>query len=108
MDLLKPNYNILPRAGSSLGSKRNFKPEFIAKLIARAKLNSAKATAAVSKPVELTDILTSTITIFPSIAAAEKSINASQGSLHKTLQSKGGLYKKRYTIRLLPSTEESE
>jgi len=107
MDLLKPTYNILPRAGSSLG--RRHSKEAIAKMKASSliKNNSAKATTAVSKPVEVTDTLTSTTTTYPSRLAAEAALKAGNGSLNYVLKTKGKLYRKRYLIKNL-STEESE
>jgi hypothetical protein len=106
LDLLKPCYNILQKAGSSLGRRHGY--ETLVKMRKSKKINnnSIIGTAAVSKSVELTDIFTSTITILPTISAAERFISASMGSLHKALKNnKNGLYKKRYKIRLLPSKE---
>lgn len=57
--------------------------------------NTTKGTAAVSKPVEITDILTSTKTIYPSMMSAQTALKASEGSLNYVLKSKTGLYKKK-------------
>lgn len=68
--------------------------------------NTTKGTAAVSKPVEITDILTSTKTIYPSMMSLHRdqtALKASEGSLNYVLKSKTGLYKKRYKVKLLPS-----
>jgi hypothetical protein len=100
-DLLKPEYNILKKAGSNLGRKHSTESIEKMKLSKKIKNNSSFGTAAICKPVELTDILTNTVTLYPSILAAELSINASQGSLNKALKSKSGLYKKRYKINLV-------
>ncbi|CCA78105.1 related to GIY-YIG endonuclease (mitochondrion) [Serendipita indica DSM 11827] len=105
MDLLNPAYNILKKAGSALGRRHSEESIEKMKKSKKTTFNTTKGTAAVSKSVKLIDTLTSTTTIFPSISAAEKSINASQGSLHKALKSNnlGRLYKRRYQIILLPS-----
>jgi len=108
MDLFKPSYNILPRAGSSLGSKRTFKPETIAKMKASKKIknNSVIGTAAVSKPVSVTDTFTSETTVYPSRLAAEAALKAGNGSLYYVLKTQNKLYKKRYLIKNLLSEEK--
>lgn len=64
LDLLKPSYNILLKADSTLGRKHS--QASIEKMRKAKELNSntSAGTAAVSKPVEITDTLTSKTTIY--------------------------------------------
>lgn len=100
LDLLKPSYNILLKADSTLGRKHSLAS--IEKMRKAKKLNSNTfaGTAAVSKPVEITDTLTKKTTIYPSILSAEAALKAGGGSFNYCLK-KEKLYKKRYIIKLL-------
>jgi hypothetical protein len=56
------------------------------KISKKFKINTAAGTVAVFKPVVVTDTQTSTTTTYPSIKQAETALNASQGSLNKSLK----------------------
>lgn len=103
IDLLKPEYNILQVAGKKLGRMQTKEAKIKISLSKKTTYNTTKGTASLSKPVEITDILTSKKTIYPSIMSAQAALKASKGSLNYVLKSKSGLYKKRYKVTLLPS-----
>jgi excinuclease UvrABC nuclease subunit len=105
LDLLKPDYNILLKAGSTLG--RKLTPETREKLSKARKIknNTIKATAAITKPVSVTDILTSKTIVYPSMVSAQATLKAGNGSFHYCLKH-NTLYRKRYVIKLLPTPTE--
>ena len=104
INLLNPEYNILKTVGSTLGFKHREGYKEKIKISKNLKFNTAAGKVTVSKPVAVTDTLTSTTTSYPSIIQAEAALKASKGSLNKCLKTNKKLYKKRYLISLLAAT----
>jgi hypothetical protein len=101
LDTLKPDYNILPTAGSSLGFKHT--EESLAKIRKHLdKLNAEK-----SFKVEVLDTKTNNITIYDSVRKAAKAIGCDKTTImyHEKRLAKGRLdsplLKKRYTVKII-------
>jgi len=98
LDLLKPSYNILLKADSTLGRKHSQAKASIEKMrkAKELKSNTSAGTATVSKPVEIKDTLTSKTTIYPSILSAEASLKAGGGSFNYCLKKRKTIQEKIY------------
>lgn len=113
IDLLKPEYNILQIAGSSLGSKRSV--ETLAKMGAwkrsvetRAKMSVAKkgkkntAYHPNSQKIEVTDLEINQKTIYPSVREAARALNINKTSIHNSFyRNQQKPYKGRFIFRKL-------
>ena len=85
IDLLKPNYNLLKIAGSSLGYKRTEET--------RAKMSSAK-----SQKIEVLNIKTGKRTIYGSGKEASNSLGCSRSTIVQCIK-KGTLFNKIYKFQ---------
>lgn len=101
IDHLKPEYNLLQTAGSSLGFKHS--EESLAKLRNHlAKLNAEKGFK-----VEVLDTKTNTTVVYDSATKAAKALGCDKTTImyQEKRQAKGGLgsplFKKRYVIKIL-------
>lgn len=97
IDLLRPEYNILSIAGSSIGYRHS--EECLAKLKEHlSKLNSEK-----SIKVEVKDIETDTTTIYDSIRKAAIALKTTKNSIlyQETRKSVNKPFKKRYFVKIL-------
>lgn len=115
MDLLNPEYNILRKAGSSLGYKHSVESranisafhmgrkrsiEDKANISASLMGNSNGKNQPSSLKIEVTDIELNSKTIFPSIKAAARSLNIRQSSISNYLASNPtNPFKKRYLFK---------
>lgn len=123
IDLLKPEYNILPTAGSLLGFKHS--EETLEKISAskmgnsnwlgkthseqtKAKIsvtmmgNSNAKNKSQANKIEVLDLETNNTTIYDSIRAAARALNCVNSAILKNLKSKSKKpYKGRYVFRLL-------
>jgi len=91
IDLLKPRYNILPTAGSSMGY--NHSEETKAKILDSSPLRVE---------VEVLDLETNIRTIYSSMRQAARALNADSSSLKANIISKQQKpYRGRYVLRIL-------
>ena len=96
LDLLKPKYNILPAAGSSLGFKHSpeTKKRIRENLLGRQRPEGAGSP---SVQIEVLDLETGTKTVYPSMSEAERALGVSSGSVRVYFsRSQQRPYKGRY------------
>ena len=114
LDLLKPEYNILSKAGSSLGHKHS--EEALAKLRAIALKSSEKTKARISKSmignqnrlsrkgrIEVLDLKTNEISTFTSMSKAAETLGVTKQAISLCILRKR-IFKGRYQIKKIVSS----
>jgi hypothetical protein len=105
IDLFKPEYNILPTAGSSLGFKyteesKTKMSECEAPHKNQSEETKAKISAALGAAIEVLDLETNISANYASLRAAARALNISHAAILKNINSKyQKAYKGKYIIK---------